>query len=419
MLVSKTYIITAVCFLITTIHFGQNIEEARKVVNMTIESINSQSAEKLKQNISNDFTIAGQKGDIARLVLTQLFVQLNDEVISFEEISKEIDNSNLLLKYNMIYKSMGSKEATFLFNKNSLLTELELFNMEVKTMEGEAKVEKPKQKVIEIPFTMTGNLIKVKVILDGEEKVFLFDSGSPKVVLNSNYLENRDYERRISSSKGVGGNISGMDIQKVEELILSEIKLLNQDLLTMDLSHLEKELNSEVHGLIGFDLIKDYDVLFDYQNKKIILIQPSFFETYKTDNLHGNNLQIVSLQMNAHLPVVECRVSNKTLKFGIDSGAESNLIDDDLFPFVESQLKQIRIDELIGANSETKTVKKGYLSMMRVGNKEFKKLTTVVSDISHLNEGYSLNLDGLIGYEILSKQKTLISFERKEMIFID
>ena len=47
------------------------------------------------------------------------------------------------------------------------------------------------------------------------------------------------------------------------------------------------------------------------------------------------------------------------------------------------------------------------------------ELPFTFNDISHLNNAYKMEIDGLIGYEVLSKQKTLISYKRKEIIFID
>ena len=86
---------------------------------------------------------------------------------------------------------------------------------------------------------------------------------------------------------------------------------------------------------------------------------------------------------------------------------------------LKKYISQIKIDKLVGADNNPKKIKKGEIKKMIIGNKEFKNLTTVFSDISHLNEAYGLNLDGLVGYQVLSKQKTLISFARKEMIFIE
>ena len=37
--------------------------------------------------------------------------------------------------------------------------------------------------------------------------------------------------------------------------------------------------------------------------------------------------------------------------------------------------------------------------------------------MSDLNSGLGINLDGIIGYEILSKQKSLLSYKNKELKF--
>jgi len=399
--------------------FGQNLEECRQIVNLTIESLNTKSTESLKEKLSEDFSIAGQKGEIARMVVTQLFSQLNDEVTSFRESSQKRKDYSLTLKYDVDYKGRGRTEATFIFNADNLLTELELFSMEVKTMNSQTEVQQPESKVIEIPFSMAGKLISVPVKLDGQEKNFLLDSGSPKTILNSNHLENQSEHKTISASKGIGGNISGMNIQNVEHLEFSGITLQNQDVLTMNLKHLEEELETEIYGLIGYDLIKDYDILFDYDARKITLISTGFYESYLDTNLPSTNLVRIPLQMKGHIPVVECQINTKTLSFGIDCGAESNLIDDDLFISFKKQLKKIGTDSLSGADGTSLLVKKALVKNLHIGDTEFKNMPTLFSDISHLNKGYNMNLDGLVGFEVLSRQKTLISYKRAEMVFID
>ena len=45
-------------------------------------------------------------------------------------------------------------------------------------------------------------------------------------------------------------------------------------------------------------------------------------------------------------------------------------------------------------------------------------IVTSFSDISHLNSRWENKIDGLIGYEILSRQKTLVSVHSKKVVFI-
>ena len=51
------------------------------------------------------------------------------------------------------------------------------------------------------------------MLLNGQKRKFILDSGSPMVILNSKYIEQDSTERKISSVEGVNGKISGMDIE--------------------------------------------------------------------------------------------------------------------------------------------------------------------------------------------------------------
>ena len=412
----KNFLIT---LLFSQVIFAQDINECRKVVDITIESINNGSSESLSNYLSDDFTIAGQEGELAKKVLNLLFSQLGDSVKSYDEVKQNKTDSGLELVYNIDYERKGLKEATFIFNESNLLKDLTLFEMEVKTKK-DSKIEKSSLDIIEIPFTMARNLIAVKVLLNGEYRTFILDTGASGTILNSKYIaENDTSMRSISSSEGVSGIISGLNIEKVELLDFSGIKMSNQKILTLDLSHLEESLETKLYGLIGYDMIKDYDIIFDYNKLKITLINPSIFKKYKDEDLSDVSLDRVPFDLEGHIPIVKAQVGNTTLSYGIDCGAESNLISDKLFEPLKSYIKRIKIDKLIGVGNQPKEVKKGKVKKTKIGNKYFKRLKTVFSDISHLNEGYKIDIDGLIGYEVLCKQRTLISYNRKEMIFIE
>lgn len=400
---------------------AQNPVKCKEIVALTIEAINTKSDEKLNKHLSDDFTMADQRGEIARMVLSQVLAQIGDTVITYEEVSTTASDRGLKFIYSIHYKQMGLKQAVFDFNLDNKLKELSLFKMEVKTMRNsESGIQKNEKDVIEIPFEMVGKLISVDVFVNGKKRKFILDSGAPKVILNAKYFSKRDStETVISNVHGVSGVISDMDIINLKSLDFAGIKMNNQKMITVNLAHLEEELQVPFYGLIGFELIKDYDLVFDYKTKLLTLVNPKYFENYKTEKLDGVSLEIVPFKLERHIPVIEAQIADKVYQFGIDSGAESNLIDETLLPKLRRVLRRIKTDDLFGADSIKKVVEKGKIKTMCIGKKSFKKLPTAFSNLSHLNEGYKLNLDGLIGYPILSKQKTIISFEREAIIFAE
>ncbi len=419
-------IITTVVFVTLMVQsvFSQDIEKCREIVKVTTDAINTKSSVELEKHLASDFEIANQKGKIAKIVLKQLFTQLGDTVQLYTEVNAERIEKSLTLIYSISYSKMGQKNATFVFDEHNKLKKLELFKMEVKTMDkSEREISKPKKEVITIPFIMIGNLIAVDVMVNNEKKIFLFDSGSPSVILNSKYIQTNDTvnKKTISSSKGVGGSISGMDIENIEKLEFGNIIMENQDVLTLDISHLENSLetNIEIYGLIGYELIKDYDLLFDYEKKELTLINPDFFPQYKNNELSDYKLTIVPFELSSHIPVIKARIGNKDYSFGIDCGAETNLMDKELLAPMLTHLKHIEKDTLSGAGKSCIEVTKGLIKKVYIEKKRFKNVSTLFNDMSHLNNGYKLKLDGLMGYELLSKQKTIISYKRKEMILIE
>ncbi|MCF6297393.1 MAG: aspartyl protease family protein [Flavobacteriaceae bacterium] len=417
-------VVVAILLTILTIQtsLSQNLEQCREIVKITTEAINTKSTVELENNLASDFEIANQKGQMAKIVLKQLFTQLGETVESYKEINTQTLENTLILTYSIYYSKMGEKNAIFVFDEQNKLKKLELFKMEVKTMDdSERKISKPKNDVITIPFFMIGNLMAVEVMLNNEKKIFLFDSGSPKVILNSKYIKKNDTikTKSISSAKGVNGSISGLNIELVEKIEFAGITMGNQKILTLDISHIEKSLETEIFGLIGYEIVKDYDLLFDYQKKVLILINPDYFAQYKQKKLLNSKLTIIPFELSSHIPVIKTIIGKKTYSFGIDCGAEVNLMDAKLLKPVTKYLKHIEKDTLSGADKNSKEVAKGLIKKMKIGKLQFKNLNTVFNDMSHLNNGYKLQLDGLIGFEILSKQRTIISYNRKEMIIIE
>ncbi len=186
----------------------------------------------------------------------------------------------------------------------------------------------------------------------------------------------------------------------------------------MNLAHLEAELDIEIYGLIGYEMLHNYDVLLNYQDKEMVLIEPNYFNSYRSKKLSEKSLERVSFTLNRHIPVLETTINKQTFDLALDMGAESNLLDEKLYANLKNQLRNEKTDNLIGADKDAKRVITGELKALYIENNKFKDLMTVFNDISHFDSGYSLSVDGIIGYEVLSKDIVVISYNHKELIFI-
>lgn len=411
----KKYILF--CFILVQFTQAQSVDQSKTIVSSVVKAVNQGSIDGIDNDLAQDFTIAGQKGAIARIVLKQLISQLNDKIVDYTFIDRE-NEAHLKLNYIFNYERLGEKRAFFIFDKENKIKEMSLLSMEVKTMSGESNVEKSKEKYIDVPFQLAGKLILVDVNLNGKPQKFILDTGSPKVVLNSKYLNKNDKETRLSSSKGVNGNISGMDIENVESLDFYGIQLKNQDVLSMDLSHLEEELGTQFCGLLGYEFIKDYDILFDYANQNLTLIEAAYLEDYINLKIKGLVSDGIPFKMEKHLPVIDFSVGEKIYNVAIDSGAESNLLDFKYSAQLQPFLKDTKQNNTIGADGLQKSTTKSVIPVSRIGENIFNNTDLILTDISHINNAYKSNLDGIIGNPILSQQKVILSYSKNQLFFI-
>jgi len=270
---------------------------------------------------------------------------------------------------------------------------------------------------IHVPFTLTSKLILFSVALNGQEESFIFDSGAPYLVLNKKYEDMGDTESS-TTIKGATGEASGIQTTSVACLDIEDLQLCDQTALIIDLSHLEAQLNTKIRGLIGYDSIKDYDVLYDYENTMVTLINP----TKTADYIKRDFINQPLLFGNAtHLPVLPICIAEKTFQMAIDCGAETSLLNSNHKEFIcqSGVFTQKESQSLTGIENEVSQVQVGVIKAVSIGDEiQMREMPLLFSDISHLCAASNIRIDGIVGYDVLSAQKTVISYSRREMLFV-
>ena len=397
--------------------YSQDVTECRKVVNIAVDAVNNRSTDELKKHLSSDFTCAGKSGAIAIKVMELLVTQLDEHISDIRKISEQQENGTLTLVYDFNYsKKLGHKNATFVFNANNQLKQLELLSVQVKTLDKKTDFETPAQEIITVPMEIQDNMIVVTAKLNGIERKFIFDSGAQSLYLNSRYL-GKDTINSISGAKSVNSSISGQDIIPIDSFDFYGIKTQNKDFVMSDLSHLLKD--EGIYGLIGYQVVKDYDWLFDYANKTLTLIKPDKTADYINKMQYTTyEIPIQMTSETSHIPFVKGKIGTEEVSLGIDCGAAANLLDIALFDKLKNNLTDITTTELAGVSTQKTDVQKASVKSLALGKKLFENVSTVFNNMNHLNSRWENKIDGLIGYEILSKQKTIVSLRNKKIIFI-
>ena len=125
----------------------------------------------------------------------------------------------------------------------------------------------------------------------------------------------------------------------------------------------------------------------------------------------------IEFKLASHIPIIECKVGKQKISFGLDTGAQVNLINEtDLYKF-QSFYTATDTDTLYGADKSPQEVSIGKLTGLIIKNQTFPAMETVISDISHINNSTDEYMDGILGYELLKQQPISLNYKKQKISF--
>ena len=144
--------------------------------------------------------------------------------------------------------------------------------------------DNPRKKSISIKFKTASNLIIIPVTINGSDTLnFILDTGVRyPIITELPFINKLDLNYMMPVQiKGLGDEFnltayrSGNNAMKIEGLTASnqEVQMIIDE--NFQISHM---LGLPVHGLIGFNLFKDYIVEIDYDDKEITLYKPEYYK---------------------------------------------------------------------------------------------------------------------------------------------
>ncbi len=181
-----------------------------------------------------------------------------------------------------------------------------------------------------IKFKLINNLIIIPVEINGAELAFILDSGVRKPIL-FNLLNTTDslYINQTETIllRGLGGGDPIEAIKSKNNIFkIGNSININQTLYAIfhDNLNFTPRLGIPIHGIIGYDLFKDFIIEINYSSKFIKLHNPSTY-TYKA----CKKCETLNLEFNNHKPYFNAHVklNNKKIpvKLLLDSGGSDAL----------------------------------------------------------------------------------------------
>jgi hypothetical protein len=191
---------------------------------------------------------------------------------------------------------------------------------------------KPKKKQVKLKFSLINNLIVIPLNVNGKKLSFILDSGVSKTILFN-----------ITQNDSIGlNNVKTVQLQglgkgeSVEALLSKKNTISIKNLISFhetiyvilkDYFDLSGKMGTTIHGIIGYNLLKDFVVKINYKSKYISFYKP---ENYKFKKC--KKCEIFPIQFYRKKPYINAKVQLDTIsdnlidtKLLIDSGGSDAL----------------------------------------------------------------------------------------------
>lgn len=284
------------------------------------------------------------------------------------------------------------------------------------------KAEVVNQYTTRIPFKLVDHLIVVEAELKNEKGNFIIDTGSEALILNSVHFDNLyEFQKKDINASGVSEILDYSYEKTVDEFNLSHFKLQNKVSDVINLSHIEKSKKIKLLGIIGYSILKDFEVFIDLHLNQITLTKVDKYGKLLNDKVYLEKI-VDSLDFNLkkHTIVVNGFINNQKVRLGIDTAAEFNQINKSVNKKALRYFIPKKRLKLHGASEKTIRVLAGKLHRVKLNdNVYFGPMYTVLTNLNQMNEAFGTQLDGILGYEFFAQKRTIINYKKEKLYFID
>ncbi len=265
-----------------------------------------------------------------------------------------------------------------------------------------------------IPIRRIGRLFVIEATVDGESGFLIFDTGATNLVLNRTYFRDHVRSGEIVSA-GITGNVSQVDRITANNMTIGELKFEKLSANLTDLGHIENRRGIKVLGLFGFELIKSFEITFDVTNNRILLNPVDNKGNLLDAGKQFNSDYIQNVEIVNNVLFAKATIGEKLLRFCFDTGAETNALNSYLQKTVLQTVSITRTVKLGGAGASSREVIYGIMNEFNYGDSQIPGMETIITYMDHLYEAYGVHIDGVLGFDFISKGNFCINFTKKQM----
>ena len=270
-----------------------------------------------------------------------------------------------------------------------------------------------------IPFKIIDNLIIIEAELLDQKGNFIVDTGSETLILNEAHFKFGSPSKSRQTS-GVLDVIDNPLEMRLREFTINDMVIKGKNSDIINLSHIEKSKKIHLLGIIGYNILKDYEVFIDmYLNQITLSKVDSKGEKYDARDYLETIIDTVDFKLKKHTIVLETYINDQKFNFGLDSGAEYNQINKKTSKKIRKYFYPSNRLMLVGASGRKIEVLAGKLYRVKLSDKiYFAPMETIMTNMNQMKEAFGTSLDGILGYEFFRQQRTIINYKKEKLYFV-
>ncbi|NAS30831.1 hypothetical protein GTQ40_07605 [Flavobacteriaceae bacterium R38] len=273
-----------------------------------------------------------------------------------------------------------------------------------------------------IPFKLVDHLIVVEAELYDKKGNFIIDTGSETLILNKvHFPAHQRFNGGSQKKAGVTEIIDNSVQRTLNQFLLQNLSFskINSDII--DLSHIEKSKKINLLGIIGYNILKGYEVFIDLYLKQITLTKIDKKGRKLDSRVYLEKINdSLDFKLVKHTIVLNGFIGGQKVKFGLDSGAEFNQINKSVNRKVLKYFTPEKKLDMMGMGNKKIEVLVGKLRRVKLSETVYVgPMNTILTNLRKMNEAYGIALDGVLGYEFLKYKRTIINYKKKKLYFVE
>jgi hypothetical protein len=269
-------------------------------------------------------------------------------------------------------------------------------------------------KTITVPIKRAGNLIIVEAQLDTMEGNFVFDTGSPGLVLNETYFRNAGHITEKES-----GGINGASHSFTTVIRNLSILDLHYDRLTADvtdLSSIENSKGIKILGLLGTRLFAKLAITIDLFNNVLYIHKlDDKGEIAASERTFGQPDMKTPFKLLNNVIFIKGSIADNNMWLTFDTGAECNLLDYSNYKKLAKKFRILHQSSLIGVGDQQYQNTFAVFDKLVIGNYVFTNNHILITRLDNMGETYSYSMDAVLGYDFFTRGVFTINFVKKEL----